>query len=152
MKTVEEPLNTLGTIFIVVGVITGILATVLSIIEKDFFYFVVGLSSLFGGLCSGYLFKGISNIIDLLFSLNRTLKNQSYSPAVQNNTFSKEVPLNNKEQSESKKNISSSPNKKSYIENLEDAPSKHTSRNEIKNPAESKNRSWSEISDSMKKK
>ena len=64
MKTVEEPLNTIGTIFIVVGVITGILATVLSIIEKDFFYFFVGLSSLFGGLCSGYLFKGISNIID----------------------------------------------------------------------------------------
>lgn len=151
MKTVEEPLNTLGTIFIVVGVVTGLLFTVVSIIEKEFFYFLVGLSSLFCGLCSGYLFKGISNIIDLLFSLNRTLKNQSYSPALQRNTFSKEVSLNNKEQNESKKNISSSSNKKSYIENLEETPSEHTSRIEVKNPAESKNRSWSEISDSMKK-
>ena len=151
MKTVEEPLNILGTIFIVVGVITGILLTIVSIIEKESFYFLVGLSSLFCGLCSGYLFKGISNIIDLLFSLNRTLKNQSYSPAVQHNTFSEEASSKNTEQNESKKNISSS-SKKSFIENLEETSSKHTSRNEVKNPAESKNRSWSEISDSMKKK
>ena len=151
MKTVEEPLNILGTIFIVVGVITGILLTIVSIIEKESFYFLVGLSSLFCGLCSGYFFKGISNIIDLLFSLNRTLKNQSHSPAVQHNTFSEEASSKNTEQNESKKNISSS-SKKSFIENLEETSSKHTSRNEVKNPAESKNRSWSEISDSMKKK
>jgi hypothetical protein len=152
MKTVEEPLNTIGTIFIVVGILTGILCILFSILEKELFYLLIGLSALFSGLVSGYLFKGISNIIDLLFSLNSTLKNQSYNLVTQNSLNSKEA-LVNKKQKESKENSSSSSKKKSFVENLEETPSKYKDPNNNlkKNPAASKDRSWAEISDSMKK-
>ena len=153
MKTAETALKNLGLISIVIGILGGVLSIIISIIESEFFWFLIGLSCIFAAYVSGYLLIGISNIIELLSSLNRTIKNQSYSPTIQHNKLSKEVSLNNEEQNELKKNNpSSSNNKKSFIENLEETPSKYTSRNEVKNPAESKNRSWSEISDSMKKK
>ena len=138
MKTAETALKYLGLISIIIGILGGVLAIIISIIESEFFLFLIGLSCIFAAYVSGYLLIGISNIIELLSSLNRTIKNQSF--------------LNNEEQNEFKKNNPSSSNKKSFIENLEETPSKYTSRNETKNPAESKNRSWSEISDSMKKK
>jgi len=152
MKTAETALKNLGLISIIIGILGGVLSIIISIIESEFFWFLIGLSCIFAAYVSGYLLIGISNIIELLSSLNRTIKNQSYSPTIQHNKLSKEVSLNNEEQNELKKNNPSSSNKKSFIENLEETPSKYTSRNEVKNPAESKNRSWSEISDSMKKK
>ena len=152
MKTAETALKNLGLISIVIGILGGVLSIIISIIESEFFWFLIGLSCIFAAYVSGYLLIGISNIIELLSSLNRTIKNQSYSPTIQHNKLSKEVSLNNEEQNELKKNNPSSSNKKSFIENLEETPSKYTSRNEVKNLAKSKNRSWSEISDSMKKK
>ena len=151
MKTAETVLKNLGFISIIIGILGGVLSIIISIIESEFFWFLIGLSCIFAAYVSGYLLIGISNIIELLSSLNRNIKNQSYSSTIQHNKLSKEVSLKDEEQNESKKNISSS-SKKSFIENLEETSSKHTSRNEVKNPAESKNRSWSEISDSMKKK
>ena len=152
MKTAETVLKNLGLISIIIGILGGVLSIIISIIENEFFWFLIGLSCIFAAYVSGYLLIGISNIIELLSSLNRNIKNQSYSPTIQHNKLSKEVSLNNEEQNELKKNNPSSSNKKSFIESLEETPSKHTSLNEAKNPAESKNRSWSEISDSMKKK
>jgi hypothetical protein len=152
MKSAETVLKNLGLISIVIGILGGVLSIIISIIESEFFWFLIGLSCIFASYVSGYLLIGISNIIELLSSLNRTIKNQSYSSINQHDKLSKEVSLNNEEQNELKKNNPSSSNKKSFIENLEETPSKYASRNEAKNPAESKNRSWSEISDSMKKK
>ena len=152
MKTAETELKNLGLISIIIGILGGASSMIISIKESEFFWFLIGLSCIFAAYVSGYLLIGISNIIDLLYSLNRTIKNQSYNPTIQHNTLSEEVSFDNEKQNELKKNISSSSNKKSFIKNLEETPSKHTSRNEAKNPAESKNRSWSEISDSMKKK
>ena len=151
MKTAETALKNLGLISIIIGILGGASSIIISIKESEFFWFLIGLSCIFAAYVSGYLLIGISNIIDLLYSLNRTIKNQSYSSNIQHNKLSKEVSLKDEEQNELKKNNSSS-NKKSFVENLEETPSKYTSRNEAKNPAESKNRSWSEISDSMKKK
>ena len=152
MKTAETVLKNLGFISIIIGILGGLLSIIISIIESEFFWFLIGLSCIFAAYVSGYLLIGISNIIELLSSLNRNIKNQSYSSTIQHNKLSKEVSLKDEEQNELKKNNPSSSNKKSFIENLEETPSKYISRNEAKNPAESKNRSWSEISDSMKKK
>ena len=152
MKTAETVLKNLGLISIVIGILGGVLSIIISIIESEFFWFLIGLSCIFAAYVSGYMLIGISNIIELLSSLNRTIKNQSYSSTIQHDKLSKEVSLNSEEQNELKKNNLSSSNKKSFIEKLEETPSKYTSRNEVKNPAESKNRSWSKILDSMKKK
>ena len=151
MKTAETALKNLGLISIIIGILGGASSIIISIKESEFFWFLIGLSCIFAAYVSGYMLIGISNIIELLSSLNRNIKNQSYSSTIQHNKLSKEVSLKDEEQNELKKNNSSS-NKKSFVENLEETPSKYTSRNEAKNPAESKNRSWSEISDSMKKK
>ena len=152
MKTAETALKNLGLISIIIGFLGGALSIIISIKESEFFWFLIGLFCIFSGYVSGYFLTGISNIIELLSSLNRNIKNQSYSPIIQHNKLSKEDSLKNEEQNELKKNNPSSSNKKSFIESLEETPSKYTSLNEAKNPAESKNRSWSEISDSMKKK
>ena len=152
MKTAETVLKNLGFISIIIGILGGVLSIIISIIESEFFWFLIGLSCIFAAYVSGYLLIGISNIIELMSSLNRNIKNQSYSSTIQHNKLSKEVSLRDEEHNELKKNNPSSSNKKSFIENLEETPSKYTIRNEAKNPAESKNRSWSEISDSMKKK
>ena len=152
MKTAETVLKNLGFISIIIGILGGVLSIIISIIESELFWFLIGLSCIFAAYVSGYLLIGISNIIELLSSLNRNIKNQSYTSTIQHNKLSKEVSLKDEERNELKKNNTSSYNKKSFIENLEETPSKYTSRNEAKNPAESKNRSWSEISDSMKKK
>ena len=71
MKTVEEPLNILGNILIALGWIAGILSMIMSFIESErFFYFILSCSCILSGYLSGYLFKGISNIISLLSSSN----------------------------------------------------------------------------------
>ena len=71
MNTVEGPLNTLGNILIALGWIAGILSIIMSFIESEsWFYFLLSLSCILSGYLSGYLFKGISNIISLLSSSN----------------------------------------------------------------------------------
>ena len=71
MKTVEGPLNTLGNILIAIGWVAGILCIYMSFIESDgWFYFILSLSAVLSGYLSGYLFKGISNIISLLSSMS----------------------------------------------------------------------------------
>ncbi len=76
MKTVEGPLSAIGTIFIVLGCITGIIYIFLSIVDGEFLYFAIGLSAIFSGFVSGYLFKGIANIIDLLISLKSSFNKE----------------------------------------------------------------------------
>lgn len=71
MKTVEDPLNTLGNILIALGWVAGILCIIMSFIDSEgWFYFLLSLSTVFSGYLSGYLFKGISNIISLLSSMS----------------------------------------------------------------------------------
>ena len=105
MKTVEDPLNTLGNILIALGWVAGILCIIMSFIDSEsWFYFLLSLSAVFSGYLSGYLFKGISNIISLLSSMSIIPK---------------------RKQSSSSSNFDTN---------------------------KSDSRSWSEISDSMKKK
>ena len=80
MKTVEGPLNTLGNILIALGWVTGILSITMSFIESEgYFYFLLSLSAVLSGYLSGYLFKGISNIISLLSSMSITPKRKQSS-------------------------------------------------------------------------
>ena len=75
MKTVEGPLNTLGNIVIALGWIAGVLSLLMSFIESEgWFYFFLGLSIILSSYISGYLLKGISNIISLLSSESITTK------------------------------------------------------------------------------
>jgi hypothetical protein len=105
MKTVEGPLNTLGNILIALGWVAGILFIIMSFIESEgWFYFLLSLTAVLSGYLSGYLFKGISNIISLLSSISIIPK---------------------RKQSSSSSNFDTN---------------------------KSDSRSWSEISDSMKKK
>ena len=110
MKTAETALKNLGLISIIIGILGGVFSIIISIKEGEFFWFLIGLSCIFTAYVSGYLLIGISNIIELLSSLNRTIKNQNRT--IKNQSYG----------------------------------------NEVNNPAESKNRGWSEISDSIKKK
>jgi|TARA_B100001094_G_C17646481_1_gene537554 hypothetical protein len=76
MKTIEGPLNTLGIILIALGWGAGFLAILVSFISdgQGWFYFILSLSFILSGYVSGYLFIGISNIIDLLLKLNSNIK------------------------------------------------------------------------------
>ena len=83
MKTVEGPLNTLGNILIALGWIAGILSIIMSFIESEsWFYFLLSLSCILSGYLSGYLFKGISNIISLLSSMSIIPKGKQSSSSI----------------------------------------------------------------------
>lgn len=154
MKTVENTLNTLGTIFIVIGLIGGFSWMIISIIEENFFWFLIGLCCIFSGYVSGFLLKGISNIIDLLLILNSNIKkNSNYVPSHERNLSYKSIG-NNSEETDLNESVLPNNPKKSFIKTIEETPSSHINPNKNieKNAINIKNKSWAEISDSMKDK
>jgi hypothetical protein len=91
MKTIEGPLNTLGSILIALGWGTGFLTIFFSFISdgQGGLYFIIGLSFILSGYVWGYLFIGISNIIDLLLSLNSNIKKSPNSSRKTSDSFNR---------------------------------------------------------------
>jgi hypothetical protein len=78
MDTVEGKLNSLGSIHIFIGWVSGILSIIVfGIAEEEPYYFFVGAALIFSGYVLGYFFKGMADIIDLLISINKSFKNKS---------------------------------------------------------------------------
>lgn len=78
MDTVEGKLNSLGSIHIFLGWVSGILSIVVGIAEEEpYYFFVIGPALIFSGYVLGYFFKGMADIIDLLISINKSFKNKS---------------------------------------------------------------------------
>jgi len=68
MKQLEEKLNILGTILIAIGWITGGLFLITFFIDNESIYLFMTPGVIISGYMSGYIFKGISRIIELLKS------------------------------------------------------------------------------------
>ena len=78
MDTVEGKLNSLGSIHIFLGWVSGILTIIaLGISEDEPYYLFVGAALIFSGYVLGYFFKGMADIIDLLISINKSFKDKS---------------------------------------------------------------------------
>ena len=75
MKLIEERLDTLGTVLIYIGWFAGFLSVITSFIESEIFYLFMSPGLVISGYMSGYIYKGISKIIELLHSSSSIVKN-----------------------------------------------------------------------------
>ena len=70
--SVEDNLDTLGSIVIVLGSVFGSILVLFGMIESIFFIAISGFAGILSALISGYILKGLSKIISLLSSLQNT--------------------------------------------------------------------------------
>ena len=70
--SVEDNLDTLGSIVVVLGSVFGSILVLFGMIESIFFIAIWGFAGILSALISGYILKGLSKIISLLSSLQNT--------------------------------------------------------------------------------
>mgnify|MGYP001428963177 CR=1 FL=1 len=64
--SVEDNLDTLGSIVIVLGSVSGSILVLFGMIDQQFFVVIWGFAGILSSLISGYILKGLSKIISLL--------------------------------------------------------------------------------------